>query len=109
MVARSVARPLEALETAMARLRDGDFDTREPVSATDEIGAVAEGFNLLAGRLSESYAALEARNRELAEALDRVCSSSASSTASIASFPRPSAAPSRRTPKPRDSERPRET
>ena len=72
MVSRSVARPLEALETAMARLRDGHFDTREPVSSTDEIGAVAEGFNLMAGRLSESYAALEARNRELAEALDRV-------------------------------------
>jgi class 3 adenylate cyclase/HAMP domain-containing protein len=72
MVSRSVARPLEALEVAMARLRDGDFDTREPVNSTDEIGAVAEGFNLMAGRLSESYAALEARNRELAEALDRV-------------------------------------
>jgi class 3 adenylate cyclase len=72
MVSRSVARPLEALEVAMARLRDGHFDTREPVNATDEIGAVAEGFNLMAGRLSESYAALEARNRELAEALDRV-------------------------------------
>jgi len=72
MVSRSVARPLEALEAAMARLRDGDFDTREPVNSTDEIGAVAEGFNLMAGRLSESYAALEARNRELAEALDRV-------------------------------------
>jgi len=72
MVSRSVARPLEALEAAMARLRDGHFDTREPVNATDEIGAVAEGFNLMAGRLSESYAALKARNRELAEALDRV-------------------------------------
>jgi class 3 adenylate cyclase/HAMP domain-containing protein len=72
LVSRSVARPLEALEAAMARLRDGHFDTRQPVNATDEIGAVAEGFNLMAGRLSESYAALEARNRELAEALDRV-------------------------------------
>ena len=72
LVSRSVGRPLEALETAMARLRDGHFDTREPVNATDEIGAVAEGFNLMAGRLSETYAALEARNRELAEALDRV-------------------------------------
>lgn len=72
LVSRSVGRPLEALETAMARLRDGHFDTREPVNATDEIGAVAEGFNLMAGRLEESYAALEARNRELAEALDRV-------------------------------------
>jgi class 3 adenylate cyclase len=42
------------------------------VTATDEIGALAEGFNLMAGRLSESYAALEAQNRELAQALDRV-------------------------------------
>jgi class 3 adenylate cyclase/HAMP domain-containing protein len=72
MVARSVARPLEALETAMASLRDGRFDTREPVSATDEIGAVADGFNLLAGRLAKSYAILEARHHALAEALDRV-------------------------------------
>jgi class 3 adenylate cyclase/HAMP domain-containing protein len=72
LVSRSVGRPLEALETAMARLRDGHLDTRERVNATDEIGAVAEGFNLMAGRLSESYAALEARNRELAKALDRV-------------------------------------
>ncbi|OGK94701.1 MAG: hypothetical protein A2W08_08235 [Candidatus Rokubacteria bacterium RBG_16_73_20] len=69
---RSIARPLEALETGMARLRDGHFDVREPVTATDEIGALAEGFNLMAGRLSASYGALEARNRELAEALDRV-------------------------------------
>jgi class 3 adenylate cyclase/HAMP domain-containing protein len=72
LVSRSVGRPLEALEAAMGRLRDGHLDTRQPVSATDEIGAVAEGFNLMAGRLSESYAALEARNRELAGALDRV-------------------------------------
>ena len=72
LVARSVGRPLEALESAMARLRDGHFDTREPVTATDEIGALAEGFNLMAGRLSESYAVLETRNRELTQALDRV-------------------------------------
>ena len=72
LVSRSVARPLEALETAMARLRDGRLETREPVHATDEVGAVTEGFNLMADRLSQSYAALEAKNRELAEALDRV-------------------------------------
>lgn len=72
LVARSVGRPLERLDVAMARLRDGDFATREPVNATDEIGALAEGFNLMAGRLAESHAALEARNRALAEALDRV-------------------------------------
>ena len=72
LVSRSVGRPLRALEAAMARLRDGHFDTRAPVSATDEIGALAEGFNLMAGRLSESYATLEATNRELAAAMDRI-------------------------------------
>jgi class 3 adenylate cyclase/HAMP domain-containing protein len=72
LVSRSIARPLTALEAAMSRLREGRLDTRELVRATDEIGAVAEGFNLMAERLSKSYAALETRNRELAEALDRV-------------------------------------
>ena len=71
-VSRSIGRPLKTLEGAMARLRDGHFDTREAVSSTDEIGALTEGFNLMAGRLSESYSALETRNRELVTALDRV-------------------------------------
>ena len=61
-----------AKHAAMARLRDGDFSVREPVRATDEIGGLAEGFNLMAERLAEIYAALEIRNRELAGALDRV-------------------------------------
>jgi class 3 adenylate cyclase/HAMP domain-containing protein len=72
LMARSMGRPLRALEGAMARLRAGDFAVRERVSGTDEIAAVTEGFNLMAERLAQSYAALEARNRELAEALERV-------------------------------------
>lgn len=72
LVSRSIGRPLQTLEGAMGRLRDGHLDTRGAVNATDEIGALTEGFNLMAGRLSESYTALEARNRELGAALDRV-------------------------------------
>lgn len=72
LVSRSVGRPLRALERAMVELREGHFETRAEVSATDEIGALAEGFNLMAGRLAESYATLEARNRELAAAMDRI-------------------------------------
>jgi class 3 adenylate cyclase/HAMP domain-containing protein len=72
MVSRSVGGPLQALERAMAQLREGHFDTRAQVSATDEIGTLAEGFNLMAGRLAESYATLEARNRELAGAMERI-------------------------------------
>jgi class 3 adenylate cyclase/HAMP domain-containing protein len=72
LVSRSVGRPLRALERAMAGLRDGRFETRAPVSGTDEIGVLAEGFNLMAGRLAESYATLEAKNRELAAAMERI-------------------------------------
>ncbi len=72
LVSRSMGQPLRKLEGAMMKLRGGDFSIRVPVSATDEISALEEGFNLMAGRLSESYKTLEARNVELAEALDRV-------------------------------------
>jgi class 3 adenylate cyclase len=71
-VAHSMSRALRTLETAMAQLRGGDFSVRVRASATDEIGALEEGFNHTAKRLSESYEALEERNRELAEALERV-------------------------------------
>lgn len=72
LMARSIVRPLRRLEGAMTRLRGGRFDTRVRVDAADEIGAVEAGFNQMARRLEDSYRALETRNRELAEALDRV-------------------------------------
>jgi class 3 adenylate cyclase/HAMP domain-containing protein len=72
LLARSMSKPLRSLERAMARLRSGDFAVRETVAATDEIGVVTEGFNLMTQRLAESYQSLETRNRELAQALDRV-------------------------------------
>lgn len=72
LLTRAMSRPLRDLEGAMGRLRGGDFSVRERVGSTDEIGALAGGFNLMAGRLAESYQALEARNRELAGALERV-------------------------------------
>ena len=71
-VSRSITQPLEALETATAALSAGRFDTRVVVNTTDEFGALAEGFNLAALRLARSYTELETRNRELAQALDRV-------------------------------------
>ena len=72
LVSRSLARPLAALESAIAHLRDGRLDTRQTIDATDETGTLAEGFNLMAERLSQSYQDLERRNRELAAALERV-------------------------------------
>jgi methyl-accepting chemotaxis protein len=71
-VSRAMDRPLRRLENAMARLRGGDFTARLTVSATDEIGALEEGFNLMAEHLAASYHTLEVQNQELAAALDRV-------------------------------------
>jgi class 3 adenylate cyclase/HAMP domain-containing protein len=72
LVSDSIAVPLAALEAATAQMSEGRFDTRVRVDSTDEFGSLAEGFNLASGRLSENYASLEARNRELTAALDRV-------------------------------------
>ncbi|HEY7040268.1 MAG TPA: adenylate/guanylate cyclase domain-containing protein [Methylomirabilota bacterium] len=51
--ANSVAAPLKDLEAAMARVARGHLDERAPVVTTDEIGAVAEGFNRMLHGLRE--------------------------------------------------------
>lgn len=56
-----VFRPLERLSDGMDRMSRHDLGVRLPVETRDEFGALAEGFNHMADRLSESYATLEAR------------------------------------------------
>ena len=51
--ANSVAAPLREVEGAMARVERGHLDGRAPVVSTDEIGAVAEGFNRMLHGLRE--------------------------------------------------------
>ena len=51
--ANSVAAPLRDVEGAMARVERGRLDGRAPVVSTDEIGAVAEGFNRMLHGLRE--------------------------------------------------------
>jgi class 3 adenylate cyclase len=72
VLSRTMVNPLGLLEKAMERVRGGDFSIRVVVGSTDEIGSLESGFNEMTRRIAESYEALEARNRELAEALDRV-------------------------------------
>ena len=52
-VARSVATPLGRLAGAMAEVGQGNLESRCPVVANDEIGAVAEGFNRMVQGLRE--------------------------------------------------------
>jgi signal transduction histidine kinase/CheY-like chemotaxis protein len=51
--------PIQALRTGAARLGSGDLSQRIAVKTGDELEALADQFNDMAGQLQESYAGLE--------------------------------------------------
>ena len=61
---RFVLEPVGALKQAIARVREGDLGVRVSPTTSDEFGALAEGFNDMAGKLQSLYQHLEARVRE---------------------------------------------
>ena len=73
LLARNLARPIEAIQVAAAKIGSESLDQRIEVSSRDELGALAGEFNMMAARLQASYAGLEQqvdeRTRELASAL----------------------------------------
>ena len=73
LLARNLARPIESIQLAAAKIGSGALDQRIDVLSRDELGALAEEFNQMAARLEASYAGLEdqveQRTRELAGAL----------------------------------------
>jgi two-component system nitrate/nitrite sensor histidine kinase NarX len=56
-----VVRPVRLLQEGIGRMADEDFGVRLPVSARDEFGSLAVGFNRMAGHLEDLYATLEER------------------------------------------------
>jgi signal transduction histidine kinase len=67
--------PIQALRAGAARLGGGDLSQRIAIKTGDEVEALADQFNDMAGRLQESYANLErkveARTQELSESLEQ--------------------------------------
>jgi signal transduction histidine kinase len=67
--------PIQALRAGAARIGAGDLAQRINVKTGDEVEALANQFNDMAGRLQESYANLEkkveARTRELSVSLEQ--------------------------------------
>ncbi len=67
--------PIQALSAGAARIGHGDLGQRIAIKTGDEIEALADQFNEMAGRLEGSYADLERkveqRTQELSEALEQ--------------------------------------
>ena len=66
-----VLEPVSALAQAVRRLREGDFSTRVHLRSSDELGALAAGFNDMAERLEASYHDLERRVQEKTAELEQ--------------------------------------
>jgi signal transduction histidine kinase len=75
VLARRMVRPIGALQAGAAKIGEGDLDERIVVRTGDELEALADQFNSMAGRLQESYAGLERkveeRTAELSETLEQ--------------------------------------
>ena len=74
-LARRMVVPIQALRTGAARIGGGDLSQRISIKSGDELEALADQFNDMAGRLQDSYADLEKkvelRTHELSEALEQ--------------------------------------
>jgi diguanylate cyclase (GGDEF)-like protein len=70
---RSILTPLNVLKKTTEHLAEGDLSSRAPMISTDEIGKLADAFNIMAARLENSQAALEelAANDPLTEIFNR--------------------------------------
>jgi signal transduction histidine kinase len=73
VLARKMVGPIQALRTGAARIGSGDLAQRISIKTGDELEALADQFNDMAGRLQESYADLEKkvelRTHELAQSV----------------------------------------
>jgi signal transduction histidine kinase len=75
LLARRMVVPIRVLRAGAARIGGGDLSQRIAIKTGDELEALADQFNDMAGRLQESYADLEekveVRTHELSEALQQ--------------------------------------
>jgi signal transduction histidine kinase len=75
-LARRMVVPIQALRAGAARLGGGDLSQRIVVKTGDELEALANQFNDMAGRLEESYTGLEnkveQRTQQLAQSVEEL-------------------------------------
>src|SRR5438552_12038547 len=75
-LARKMVAPIQVLRAGAARIGSGHLGQRISIKTGDELEALADQFNDMAGRLQESYAGLEKkveiRTRELAQSVEEL-------------------------------------
>jgi two-component system, OmpR family, phosphate regulon sensor histidine kinase PhoR len=69
LIARRTTRPLLELRSMAARLASGDLEVQVPIPPDEEVGALAQDFNLMASRLRQLLAAVETERQRLATVL----------------------------------------
>ena len=62
-LARKMVVPIQALQAGAARIGSGDLSQRIAIKTGDELEALADQFNDMAGRLQDSYTNLERKGR----------------------------------------------
>lgn len=67
---RNLVKPVHILAEATRAVARGDFDQTVPVNRNDEIGILADSFNLMTRQLKHSREEIEAWNRELETKVD---------------------------------------
>ncbi|MFZ2167949.1 MAG: HAMP domain-containing protein [Minisyncoccia bacterium] len=71
LLARSITRPLSALDEAVKKLGEGDLNNRVKVYGKDELGVLATAFNTMADNVQQSHFSLEAKIQERTAELER--------------------------------------
>jgi phosphoserine phosphatase RsbU/P len=78
LVAKSISKPIVELTTVVKKISQGDLQEKAPIATLDEIGQLAQSFNIMAEKLKESFANLEdkvkERTAELANANEAIIS-----------------------------------
>jgi signal transduction histidine kinase len=69
-LARRVTAPLVELTQAAEAMAAGDFSRRVPVGPTSEVGRLGHSFNVMATRVEDGYARLDARVQERTRELE---------------------------------------
>ena len=71
VISLSLIAPVREIEKGLRRIAAGEFGQRVEVANRDELGELADNVNQTSEQLGRLYLEIEARNRELSEALEQ--------------------------------------